>query len=436
MTNKLSIIFSFLGLFSLVSYGQGVPDKEFNTLLRTENGGWVAGDATFSIYLPDGRTLWLFGDSFIGTANPDSSLAPGAKMIRNCAVIQDDENMEAIYNGTFENPENLVSTLTPDSTWFWPEHGLVENDTLKIIFSEFGTNDAPSGWNFEYRNAWMVYFTYPQMEYINQTLLPYYNTNGVMYGDRILNHEGYNYIYGRKSESGNKMAHIARVSEGNILGTWEFFDGEGWSEEDTTTTRISIFPISEQFGVFEHSSKFVMITQAIMLGSKIYSIVSDAPEGPFFHRKELYSTPYPFSNMFTYNSYPHPQFNENNELLISYNSNGDFLEIFNNVELYRPQFIRVDFSIIDTSFVSLALPEKEIETICTCFPNPAKDYIIFNISTKTKSPINIYSLDGKLALSISDLDHQNQNIRVNTSNLLPGLYIYRYENMLGKFIHN
>ena len=66
-----------------VAFAQVVPDLIFNTLFRTESGGWVAGDGTFSLELPGGRTLWLFGDSFIGTVNPGSSFVQDAKLIRN-----------------------------------------------------------------------------------------------------------------------------------------------------------------------------------------------------------------------------------------------------------------------------------------------------------------------------------------------------------------
>jgi len=136
-----TLVFVITAILSTVN-GQVAPDTTFNKLLRTENGGWVAGDATYSAFLQDGRTLWLFGDSFIGGVNPDSSLVPGAKMIRNCAVLQERDSMTAMYQGSFEDPDDFVLTNTPDSTWFWPEHGIVEEDTLKIIFSEFGTEDG------------------------------------------------------------------------------------------------------------------------------------------------------------------------------------------------------------------------------------------------------------------------------------------------------
>ena len=39
---------------------------DFNQLF-TRFSEWTGGDATYSVPLPDGRVLWMFGDSFIGT---------------------------------------------------------------------------------------------------------------------------------------------------------------------------------------------------------------------------------------------------------------------------------------------------------------------------------------------------------------------------------
>ena len=119
MRNSLILFGLMLGI-SFQGYSQAVPDSTFNYLIRKYNGGWIAGDATFSIALPANKTLWLFGDSFIGTANADSSIAPGASFIRNCALLQDGDSLRALYGGTFSSPNSFVPSEDPDSTWYWP----------------------------------------------------------------------------------------------------------------------------------------------------------------------------------------------------------------------------------------------------------------------------------------------------------------------------
>ncbi len=447
MTNKhFRLIIPFLiGFFSFnTAFADAEPDSVFNSLFRTENGGWVAGDATYSVYLPDGRTLWLFGDSFIGIANEDSSLATGARMIRNCGIIQEGNTLTALYQGTFDDPDDFVTTTNPDSTWYWPEHGIVENDTLKIIFSEFGTTEGTPGWNFEYRDAWVLLFSYPEIEFLDQIKLPYFELNGVMYGDRIIPDGDYTYVYGRKEEDPEYHipdAHIARYADNILSGNWEFYDGNNWVTNAGSSSKIMSHPVSQQFGVFAHQDKYVLITQEIWFGKKIYSLVANNPEGPWSNLKTLYETPHPFPDMFTYNAYPHPQFNENNELLISYNSNGDFWTIFSNVELYRPKFIRVPYTDIHYSFDPTDVETNSVGNapVVVAYPNPAKDRISFRVKTTVaeKTSLVIYNSTGQQVKTSSVFLSPGINkIETNLDDLTPGLYYYTIRNTGGRFIHN
>jgi len=444
MIKRITTLISVWILMCAPAYAQVYPDSTFNALIRTGNGGWIAGDATYSIALPDGRTLWLFGDSFIGTANPDSSIAPGATMIRNCAIVQQGDTMTALFQGTFESPVDFIQTNTPDSTWFWPEHGIVENNLLKIFFSEFGLGEGAPGWNFEYRNACVALFTFPEIELIGYNSLPYYEQNLVMYGDRLMVLGDYTYIYGRKEEVGNiPYVHLARAPSGDLLNNWEFYSETGWTSNPEESKRLSNQTVSQQYGVFEHEGKYVMITQEIWLGAKIYSLTADSPEGPWSNRVTLYETPRPFTDQFTYNAYPHPQFDENNELLISYNSNGSFWDIFSNVELYRPSFIRVPYLMIDSSFTPTSthnLSALQQATTVKCFPNPADHQITlaFSVTETTTWAVHFYDLTGKLLYTRSPREFHvgDHEIVIELDQFPKGAVIYSVGDFKGWFIHN
>ena len=58
---------------------QPVPDRFYNDLFTRRNGGWTGGDGTRSVALPDGRILWLFGDTFLGTIRPERSRPQAAQ---------------------------------------------------------------------------------------------------------------------------------------------------------------------------------------------------------------------------------------------------------------------------------------------------------------------------------------------------------------------
>ena len=415
-------------------FAQVSPDPVFNALIRTPNGGWIAGDATYSIALPDGTTLWLFGDSFIGTAMPDSSIAPGAAMIRNCAIHQIGDSMQAVFQGSFENPDAFVLTAHPDSTWFWPEHGLMENDTLKIFFSEFQEGSGVPGWNFEFKDTWLVKLRYPEFEVLEMDLVPYYPQNEVMYGNQILEVDGYNYIYGRRDGPNNVAnAHVARVPIGNMGAPWEFFDGGGWSSDPDASAWITFQAVSQQYAVVEHQEKFILLTQQIWLGTEIYTMTSGQPEGPWGNFTKVYDTPLPFADQFTYNAWAHPQFNEDDQLLVSYNSNGDFWQIFSNVELYRPTFIRVPFTMIDTTFYPTGVNDKPGDwersvVVYQNHPNPVDRSTTIRIDVPETQSVHLKFSDirgiQKGSWSYENLMPGTHTFTLDLGHLSPGIYIY------------
>src|SRR5579885_2950424 len=56
------------------------PDAEWNAVFdRTE--GWTGADCAGSVDLGDGRTLWMFGDTWVGKRQP------GAQMVNNSIAV-------------------------------------------------------------------------------------------------------------------------------------------------------------------------------------------------------------------------------------------------------------------------------------------------------------------------------------------------------------
>jgi Secretion system C-terminal sorting domain len=445
MDKRFVLLLAFLFSWSL-AFTQVLPDTIFNKAFRSEIGGWIASDATFSIELTEDSTLWLFGDTFIGTVNPDSSIADGAAMIRNCAVLQAGDSFQSLFTGTFENPDSFVPSIKSDSAWLWPEHGLIENDTLKIFFSEFVFDEGPAGFSFLYNKLILANFSWPEIELINEITIPYYDTNGVMYGDRVIEDDGYNYIFGRKESDTVyhiPYPHVARVPVGNILAPWQFFDGISWSDDPTATAFVKNHPVSQQYCVFKHLDKFILLTQEIWFGKKIYSFVADQIEGPYSNKSVLYETPILYAGTFTYNAYAHPQFIQNNQLLVSYNSNGDFWEIFNNVETYRPNFINVPMHLIDNSFVS-GIDQIDFEAngmhtqLFPNYPNPAKESTTLDFKTTAKKEIilRIFDIDGRevFTSSLGLMETGQHKFELDLNKLSPGFYFYNIDGQSGKIV--
>ena len=82
--------------------------------------GWNGADAAYSVPLSGERTLWLFGDTFVGPARR------GARMVHNTIGIQQGSDPSAApltphMGGTPEDPKPFFPA--EPGTWLWPMAG-------------------------------------------------------------------------------------------------------------------------------------------------------------------------------------------------------------------------------------------------------------------------------------------------------------------------
>lgn len=310
--------------------------QDFNALFTRYGDGWTGGDATYSIPLPDGRTLWLFGDTFLGIVRADRSRPPTG-LIRNSFVVMDGDQLTTLFQGSAGNASAFVSPAETE-WWYWPGHGIARENTLQVVL--FGFKNVGEGmWGFEYACLDVANFSLPDFHLLSverKTLDPTVN-----YGACVLEDGDYLYLYGAEKVGLLKYLHVARTGRADLAGDWEYFDGTGWTLDAGKSARIFL-NVSEQFSVLKHNGRYYLITQHHILGSEIFLYSSDSPTGPFADKRIAYCTPESGGDIFTYNAFAHPQFLENGELLISYNVNSfNFSDLLKNADNYRPFFVRV-----------------------------------------------------------------------------------------------
>ena len=97
---------------------------------------WLGADVALSVPLGNGRTVWLFGDTFV--AKTDAHVRSESDMVRNTIAIQTgDEPRTASM--TFHWRHNVDGSPAsffpdPDNSWFWPGHGIRVDEGPLVIF--------------------------------------------------------------------------------------------------------------------------------------------------------------------------------------------------------------------------------------------------------------------------------------------------------------
>ena len=417
MKKNTTVLVTIMMLYINLVNGQDVvstAQEHFDKFNNVE-GGWLASDGTISLLLPDGKTLWLFGDCFIGEKSGQFGINPlTARFINNVAIIEDGDVLTTFHGGTPENPGSLIPGEGADI--FWPEHATIENDTIKIFAIKIiHVDNGVPGFNFRVGTTHIASFKYPGMEYINTVPIEYITDTTMRFGTHILKRDDYTYIFGKKDTTAEGMTWtipmLARVTN-SVSEPWEFYAGsDTWSYHCEDAKPIGDRPMSESFTVYEKNDKFYLIMHEIWMVGELYILEADELTGPWNRAssggiENLFCIIPKHGSNITYNLFAHPHFQKNGKILISFNVNTtDFNSIYTDTRNYRARFLwlsvedAVHTTLPDTvyifeDFTTTADPdflENDKEQYFEIYPNRV---LIKNIDVP--SVLRVYNMDGKM----------------------------------------
>jgi hypothetical protein len=320
---------------------QAAPDRFYNDLFTRRDGGWTGGDGTRSVVLPDGRILWLFGDTFLGTVRSDRSRPCSAPMVRNTFVVQSGDTLVTLHGGTAASPQAFVTSQEKDS-WYWPTDGLVEGNRLVVFLPRF-TATGPGMWDWRWRGTDIGTFSLPELRL--EKITAAVAVNRVIYGAALLKDADATYIYGVEDLQSAKHVHIAKAGSGRLDDAWEYWNGERWTVDPLASKRL-FSGAALQFSVFKTGDRYVLITSDNRnpFDSAIVAYVSPSPTGPWSLRSLLYRPPEAKGDIVAYNALAHPRLSPRDRLLLSYNLNHirDAEAVYRDADVYRPRFVLVD----------------------------------------------------------------------------------------------
>jgi hypothetical protein len=328
------------------------PDYEFNNFFTRREPGFTGGDGTYSVELPDGRNIWLFGDTFIGPVSENNTREKTEpKFIRNSFVIQNERDFTTLHQGEpseFKSmiipPEVAFGSATEEEIWYWPGDGFVLHDTLHVFVSKF-TQTGSGMWDFKFIETALVSFTLPDIKEVKHITIKGTRDLPIHFGHAVFETSDFIYIYGL----GKKGPYVARAALYSLTEKWEYRAENDWTSNVEKAAPMREMDGSEQFSIIKLGDKMVYLTQMGSFSKEVYSFVSETPYGPWSNGTLIYTTPIPFDNenLITYNTVAHPQFNRDGKLLISYNTNSFVLEDhYTNAAIYKPRFVRIPIEII------------------------------------------------------------------------------------------
>jgi hypothetical protein len=203
----------------------GQYQQAFDNLRKFNTGGWIANDGGYPFDLGDGRVLWLFGDTLIGTS-PGGPVKTLLGIVNNGFVVQDGECFTPMT-------EPVPDPDLPGDHWIWPTGAVVAGNTLRVFGLHMQRTTADPPFDFALVGVDVAVFSLPGVAYVRTDHLPL--DAAPTYGTAVLfEPDGYVYAYGGAVAAGAAEQYVARAKPAELLdgSKWEFWNGSVFVPND------------------------------------------------------------------------------------------------------------------------------------------------------------------------------------------------------------
>ncbi|MFH9228104.1 hypothetical protein [Streptomyces lydicus] len=354
---------------------------------NTRVDDWTGGDGTHSVRLPDGRTLWLFSDTYLDRIQPPpgprggphrrTADGGGTPLLRhNSAVLMSRSGRpERTLTG---GPPSAPGPFFPDPPGGglrWPVRAVVEPRTpgahekvVRVLLWNRAPGTGP--WVFGVPRATEVAtLSLPglRLESIREAVGQTAADPGerVLYGAAAVRHGDWTYVFGGDDppSAPGSSAWLARVPGGRLAdrGSWRFRDGGRWQRRPERARPVLRAAgrrgVGSAFTVVRDGPAWVLFTMDTggdgSAGMRsLTSYWACAPQGPWHGPHGHLTPPRPPApdprHVVVHNPQAHPELTTDGRLLLSYDINWlgppgvpPDSRLNGDVALYRPRFLRV-----------------------------------------------------------------------------------------------
>ena len=368
----------------------GKPAPEWDGIFARKKG-WTGADGCYSVELGDGRTLWLYSDTWVGTV-AEGKHAKGSHLVNNSIGLQPTtaegkppkhDSLEFFWRKpgkggkprAWIEPDLPVKADDPQATgksWYWLLDGCMitppgGGKKLLVFLMHMGRKkEGGEGvFNFRMLGGSLAVISNPLADpsqwKITQAVNPHSRRSGTddiswataLYhsGSAGPGEPGMLYIYGIRDVKGlNKQVVLAKApaSRADDFSTWRFFTGKGWSEKSSDGVKITDQAVNEhtvESISYKGKNRLVLVESQPVFGKHVLVRTAAKPEGPWSEFKKVFLV----TNLekgkhkrFTYAGKGHAHLSTPGDLLISYVINShNFWDMVGDASIYRPRFIRV-----------------------------------------------------------------------------------------------
>jgi hypothetical protein len=269
--------------------------------LRRTFTEWASADGAVPVALPDGRTLWLYGDTLVGSVSGSGVISSSHTLVANSAVLQTGSCFRPLMGGSAGARSAWIPS--PSGQAYWPSSAVVDASGRLQVFLMHVRYDPFTVFGFK-----IATFSLPGLALQSiSAQLPFTDSTHT-YGTTAVANGGFAYLYSTNDQN-QRVARVPLTSVTNP-GAYQFFDGTSWTSNNgaaaplqftgvpTPVVGITLHAPIAGLWVVPHGAGFLGTAKLVnQFSSDVSLFTAPSPEGPWSYAGQAASTP---SGVFTY----------------------------------------------------------------------------------------------------------------------------------------
>ncbi|PWU08606.1 MAG: hypothetical protein C5B50_29185 [Verrucomicrobia bacterium] len=342
-----------------------LPDPVFKDMLGLRTNGWLGSDDGESIVLSRQKTLWLFGDTFIGPLSNGVRVA-GAPMIHSTVGIQEREKlppdcMTFYWKEKNGKPESFFphQPSTPGD-YYWVTKGvMLKGELFLFAWCISGTAEGLLGW----KEAGSALIRVPNpLDPPEHWVQKAYSLNlgeGITFHSALVVEPPYLYLYGIAKPRQTALARV-RINDllkGKLTEAYEYWvkgsKSPHWGKEAKDCVP-QFQPVNSECSVhYEPAWRLYTCFTYDVMSPEIYLTTAKSVTGPWSEPVPIYQVPehgrFSFPVM-TYAVRQHPELSTHTgEVILTYATNipNSESQLFTaeGKDVYVHRFLRAQFEL-------------------------------------------------------------------------------------------
>ncbi len=255
--------------------------------------GLAGADYPHAYALPDGRTLWMFQDAFIGA---DDQLGDD-RFAHNAAVVQSGNCFELLPTSGGNGTSWIGSWVEQGlRKWFWPLDAEVGADGYLWLFlaEVHNPNGGGAAAGAEPVATWRARYRLPDLELVD--LEPAADASRSLFGYAIVSDDAWTYLFGHCyrqfvaegagadgfDPACSPYTYVARVPRGELDHELEYWSGAGWTAERAARQPVLSGQRSMPVSVERFGDVYVAASDDDdWFGADVVIRTAPAPQGPW-----------------------------------------------------------------------------------------------------------------------------------------------------------